>query len=72
LIAVARGESAAAGDHLRRAGELTAAQAPSEKNPFAYQDTLWSDRLDAAILLDELRRAVNPGLAPPPRAVPQR
>ena len=67
LIAVARGDAAAAAGHLRRAEELTAAQAPSERNPFAYADTLWGDRLDAAILLDELRSHVVPNLAPAPR-----
>jgi tetratricopeptide (TPR) repeat protein len=72
LIAVARDDAAAASDHLRRAEGLTASQAPSAADPFAYAETHWVERLDAAILLDELRRAIDPGLAPRPQSVPQR
>jgi hypothetical protein len=70
LIGVTRGDVAAARDHLLRAEKLIAAHTPSENNPFAYADSHWADRLDAVILITELRSAVDPTVAPPPRRVP--
>jgi tetratricopeptide (TPR) repeat protein len=69
LAALARGDAASARDHLRKADELVAAQAPSERNPFAYADTHWADRLDATVLIAELRSGLDSSAAPPPLGV---
>ncbi|MBA4066459.1 MAG: hypothetical protein C0501_22655 [Isosphaera sp.] len=67
LCAASRGDPAAAGVFLKRADEAVAAGRPSEGNPFAFADTNWLDRLLADLLLDELRAALDPHLAPRPR-----
>jgi hypothetical protein len=69
LAALARGDATAAREHLRKADDLAAAQEPSATNPFAYADTHWADRLDAAVLVEELRSALDPAAAPRPRPV---
>ena len=69
LAAVARGDTASARDHLRKADELVAGQTPSEKDPFAYAASHWADRLDAAVLTEELRSVLDPAVAPRPRLV---
>ncbi|WP_439620628.1 protein kinase domain-containing protein [Gemmata sp.] len=70
LCAAKRGRSEAARALLARAEAVGAADRPGEKNPFAYHDSDWGDRLLADLLLAELRAAVAPREpAPHPRPV---
>ncbi len=59
LCAAKRGDKTTARTLLKKAEELIAGEKPSEKNPFAYTDTNWLDRLLADLLLAELRAAVG-------------
>jgi hypothetical protein len=68
LCAARRGDAAAARAYLERAEVLLAAERPTPKNPFAFADTNWADRLLADVLAAELRAALAPREpAPPPR-----
>jgi tetratricopeptide (TPR) repeat protein len=61
------GNPAAARAYLTRAEDATEAAKPSAKNPFAYGDTFWYERVQYAALRDELRALLAPPTAPPPR-----
>jgi len=68
LCSAKRGDLVAARDHLRKAEELITGEKPSEKNPFAYSDTIWADRFMADLLLEELRATITPReISPLPR-----
>jgi tetratricopeptide (TPR) repeat protein len=67
LAAVALGDPAEARARLAAADAMTEAARPSPADPFAFARVYWFDRIEARLMRADLVRALDPGLAPPPR-----
>lgn len=59
LLAVARGDKAAAKESLAKAEALIEKRRPTESNPYAYAGRLWHMQVEDDLLLAELRAAVG-------------
>jgi hypothetical protein len=72
LFALARNDRTAAREQLTKAEELIEAQKPTAANPLAYAGREWHEQVETAILLAELRAAIDTPAAPLPVAPPPR
>jgi tetratricopeptide (TPR) repeat protein len=66
LAAASKSDAFEATARLHAADRMSASAAPTPADPLAYARVYWFDRFEAALMRDELLRAIDPHLAPPP------